>query len=442
MALSMPTHLSFSKPPIPEYSLFLSEFSHLSIRPKPMPRKFTVIRMGGGPRTYPGGVSRWQWKRMQAKKAKQLLKARLSRERQIYEMRKRAELKAAVADLERPWEVVNKAPTLFSVSADEQVKVLADRFQKPGGFDLWTDRDGPELFKTHDGIPSARFFPKGVVHSVKPYGRIAGLDDSDDGELGWGSDLDGESGAERHRWRDRRGESEMNGVERHGRRRRFGNLNFPDEGSGLEAGNSNSKYSSANSGVNRNVMGRRESENSKYSSTNSEVSKNVLGRRGSENLKHSGGNSTVNRNGRHGGEMRNKESGRFGNTGEGSGQVVYQRKLSGRTWSNKSSSSSSSRLQNKSNSRMQNNGDVGGQVLVKSRTLDSGNDDASFKSQMKSRGRTLSSRREHRTSWTRNDNSRSSEGYVKSRSSSSSKSEVYDMRLQQDGTYGFPDRQY
>ncbi|KAF4360729.1 hypothetical protein F8388_016516 [Cannabis sativa] len=134
--------------------------------------------MGGGPRTYPGGVSKWQWKRMQAKKAKQLLKARLCRERQIYEMRKRAELKAAVSELERPWEIVERAaPNLFSVSADEQVKVLADRFQKPGGFDMWSEKDGPQLFKTPDELPSARFFPKGVVHSLKPYRRIDDLDD-------------------------------------------------------------------------------------------------------------------------------------------------------------------------------------------------------------------------------------------------------------------------
>ncbi|KAL0309923.1 UNVERIFIED_CONTAM: putative DEAD-box ATP-dependent RNA helicase 33 [Sesamum radiatum] len=128
--------------------------------------------MGGGPRTYPGGVSKWQWKRMQAKKAKQLLKARLARERQIYEMRKRAELKAAISELERPWETVEKPPNLFSVSADEQLKVLADRFQKPGGLDLWSDRDGPELFRPGNGLPSSRFFPKGVVHSSKPYGKL------------------------------------------------------------------------------------------------------------------------------------------------------------------------------------------------------------------------------------------------------------------------------
>lgn len=134
---------------------------------------------------------------MQAKKAKQLLKARLTRERQIYEMRKRAELRAAVSELERPWEAVERAPTLFSVSADEQLKVLADRFQKPGGFDLWTEKDGPELFKTVDGLPSARFFPKGVVHSVKPYGKIPELEGSVEGSSSGGeseSELDEDHG--------------------------------------------------------------------------------------------------------------------------------------------------------------------------------------------------------------------------------------------------------
>lgn len=109
---------------------------------------------------------------MQANKAKQLLKARLARERQIYEMRKRAELKAAVSELERPWEVVKQAPKLFSVAADEQVKVLADRFQKPGGFDMWSEKDGPQVLSPVDEVPSARFFPKGVVHSIKPYGKV------------------------------------------------------------------------------------------------------------------------------------------------------------------------------------------------------------------------------------------------------------------------------
>ncbi|WRX22995.1 hypothetical protein QQP08_015482 [Theobroma cacao] len=180
MQLSIPAtsqSLSFSKSLIFPTPLFLhTKLSSLSLHTPTRPN--TVIRMGGGPRTYPGGVSKWQWKRMQAKKAKQLLKARLARERHIYEIRKRAELQAAVSELERPWEVVEKAPNLFSVSADEQVKVLADRFQKPGGFDMWSNRDGPQLFDTVDGLPSARFFPKGVVHSVKPYLRSRESDEN------------------------------------------------------------------------------------------------------------------------------------------------------------------------------------------------------------------------------------------------------------------------
>ncbi|XWS59881.1 hypothetical protein CRYUN_Cryun08bG0159800 [Craigia yunnanensis] len=158
MPVSIPApsqNLSFSKYLLFPTLLFLhTKLSSLSLHTPPPPN--TIIRMGGGPRTYPGGVSKWQWKRMQAKKAKQLLKARFARERHICEMRKRAELKAAVSELERPWEVVEKAPNLFSVSADEQVKVLADRFQKPGSFDMWSDRDGPQLFDIVDGLPSPR----------------------------------------------------------------------------------------------------------------------------------------------------------------------------------------------------------------------------------------------------------------------------------------------
>nr|GMC79077.1 probable DEAD-box ATP-dependent RNA helicase 48 [Ipomoea batatas] len=176
---SLSSSVSLSSPA----SLFLdSKFSQLRLTPATtanVPFKTTTIRMGGGPRTYPGGVSKWQWKRMQMKKSKQLLKARLARERQIYEMRKRAELKAAISELERPWEVVEKAPTLFSVSADEQLKVLADRFQRPGGFDMWSDRDGPELLKSESDLPSARFFPKGVVHSIKPYGKVENISDDE-----------------------------------------------------------------------------------------------------------------------------------------------------------------------------------------------------------------------------------------------------------------------
>ncbi|KAF8653111.1 hypothetical protein HU200_062554 [Digitaria exilis] len=152
------------------------------VRP-PLRRGDLAIRNGGGPRTYPGGVSKWQWKRMQAKKARQLLKARLARERQLYEMRKRTELRDAVAHLERPWDPDTPsaadasafAPNLLSVGAEDQLRALADRFHRPGGVDLWNDRDGPRVFASPaTGAASARFFPKNAVHSVQPYALASG----------------------------------------------------------------------------------------------------------------------------------------------------------------------------------------------------------------------------------------------------------------------------
>ncbi|KAK7828370.1 putative dead-box atp-dependent rna helicase 33 [Quercus suber] len=205
--------------------------------------------MGGGPRTYPGGVSKWQWKRMQAKKARQLLKARLARERNIYEMRKRAELKAAVSELERPWEVVERAPNLLSVGADEQVKVLADRFQRPGGFDLWTERDGPQLFETVDELPSARFFPKGVVHSIKPYQRNGGLDELKE-EKGQNL-LDSESSYQKDSL-ELSGVNRQNGKRSNGKLRKNVNRNrFQDVGS-----NGSGRLESREAGFDREQRGK------------------------------------------------------------------------------------------------------------------------------------------------------------------------------------------
>ncbi|GLJ53884.1 hypothetical protein SUGI_1151010 [Cryptomeria japonica] len=143
------------------------------------PSIYISPRMGGGPRTYPGGVSKWQWKKMQEKKSKQILKARLLRERQLYEMRKRAELKAA--DLEKPWEITRttQAPTLFAVTADDQLQAMADRFVRRGAIDLWTDKDGPlshsAAFVTRDGKPSARVFPRDALYSTQPYSLASPL---------------------------------------------------------------------------------------------------------------------------------------------------------------------------------------------------------------------------------------------------------------------------
>lgn len=106
--------------------------------------------MGGGPRTYPGGVTKWQWKRMQLKKTRQMEKARLMREKHVYEARRRAELMAASPVLEMPWQKMSRVRPPNYVSANDQITKLAARFHKSGAEDLWTDNDGPQRFEKMD----------------------------------------------------------------------------------------------------------------------------------------------------------------------------------------------------------------------------------------------------------------------------------------------------
>nr|KYP38329.1 Putative DEAD-box ATP-dependent RNA helicase 33 [Cajanus cajan] len=355
--------------------------------------------MGGGPRTYPGGVSKWQWKRMQERKAKQLLKARLGRERQIYEMRKRAELKAAVSELERPWEAVKReeAPNLFSVGADEQVKVLADRFQRPGGFDMWSERDGPMLFESPDELPSARFFPKGVVHSVKPYRRVDGYGLVKGGLLE-GNDCGGGDDGECSSSDVSYG---RNGVDGHGGLGRNVNGNgmrflSDDFGKSSDGGRSDGERSSL-SNYGRNGMGgdgglRRNGNGRRVLSDNVDRSKDV----------EQSSRSNYGRNGVDGdGGLRRNKNGRrvlFDNVGRSSD--------GGR----------SSRL------NYQRNG-----LNVDSRMRRDGNGIGSVRKQ---RGANSIGGRSRGKYTNRNSNYASPRGR-------GAKSEVYDMGLQQDGSYGF-----
>jgi hypothetical protein len=107
----------FLKPQLPNHSL-----------PSPCRQ---VRMMGGGPRTFPGGVTKWQWKRMQENKSKQLLKARLMRERQLYEMRKRAELRAATVNLESPGKSLPKPPLCSPLRPTSTFRAWPTGFKSP-----------------------------------------------------------------------------------------------------------------------------------------------------------------------------------------------------------------------------------------------------------------------------------------------------------------------
>ncbi|KAL3499370.1 hypothetical protein ACH5RR_038463 [Cinchona calisaya] len=120
-------------------------------RPKPtqsLHHSLAFLRfMGGGPRTFPGGLNKWQWKRMHEKKAREKEKRLLEHEKQIYQARIRSEIRSKLSaasgnsnsgpDPDQPGN--NYGP----LSSQEHIKALADRFMKEGAEDLWNEADGP-----------------------------------------------------------------------------------------------------------------------------------------------------------------------------------------------------------------------------------------------------------------------------------------------------------
>ncbi|KAL0324321.1 UNVERIFIED_CONTAM: putative DEAD-box ATP-dependent RNA helicase 48 [Sesamum calycinum] len=103
--------------------------------------------MGGGPRTFPGGLNKWQWKRMHEKKAREKEKRLLEQEKQVYQARIRSEIRAKLVSAENPVtgsEKPNQNQLDYGpLTPQDHVKALADRFMKEGAEDLWNENDGP-----------------------------------------------------------------------------------------------------------------------------------------------------------------------------------------------------------------------------------------------------------------------------------------------------------
>ncbi|BAF10498.1 dEAD-box ATP-dependent RNA helicase 48 [Oryza sativa Japonica Group] len=96
--------------------------------------------MGGGPRTFPGGLSKWQHKRMHEKLARHKERGLLRHEKQLYLARLRSEIRASrlpAAGASPPDD--GDGPT----SSRAHIRALADRFLLPGAEDLWNEDDGP-----------------------------------------------------------------------------------------------------------------------------------------------------------------------------------------------------------------------------------------------------------------------------------------------------------
>ncbi|XP_020577434.1 probable DEAD-box ATP-dependent RNA helicase 48, partial [Phalaenopsis equestris] len=133
--------------------------SALRHRSKSLPKllcNLSLIRtMGGGPRTFPGGLNKWQYKRMHEKLAREKEHRLLQQEKQIYQARLRSEIRAKFS--------AKSASDDFSsaggMSSKDHIRALADRFMKEGAEDLWNEDDGPIKSRTHarpSNIPPPR----------------------------------------------------------------------------------------------------------------------------------------------------------------------------------------------------------------------------------------------------------------------------------------------
>ncbi|XP_059444540.1 probable DEAD-box ATP-dependent RNA helicase 48 [Corylus avellana] len=99
--------------------------------------------MGGGPRTFPGGVNKWQWKRMHEKRAREKEKNLLEQEKQIYQARIRSQIRVQVAGKTDSNPTTDPSTGHGPMSPTDHIKALANRFMREGAEDLWNEDDGP-----------------------------------------------------------------------------------------------------------------------------------------------------------------------------------------------------------------------------------------------------------------------------------------------------------
>ncbi|PKA55668.1 DEAD-box ATP-dependent RNA helicase 48 [Apostasia shenzhenica] len=129
----------------------MSSTSTLRHRCKPLPKvffNFVLFRtMGGGPRTFPGGLNKWQYKRMHEKLAKEKERRLLQQEKQIYQARLRSEIRSKLAGKSPSGGGTDASSAVSTgtvrMSSTDHIRALADRFMKEGAEDLWNEDDGP-----------------------------------------------------------------------------------------------------------------------------------------------------------------------------------------------------------------------------------------------------------------------------------------------------------
>ncbi|PKU64195.1 DEAD-box ATP-dependent RNA helicase 48 [Dendrobium catenatum] len=113
--------------------------------------------MGGGPRTFAGGLNKWQYKRMHEKLAREKERRLLQQEKQIYQARLRTEIRAKIAGKSSYDDFSGSSPGAGGMSSKDHIRALADRFMKEGAEDLWNEDDGPIRSRSGGRVEGLRF---------------------------------------------------------------------------------------------------------------------------------------------------------------------------------------------------------------------------------------------------------------------------------------------
>ncbi|XVF13162.1 hypothetical protein REPUB_Repub08aG0184500 [Reevesia pubescens] len=140
--------------------------------------------MGGGPRTFPGGLNKWQWKRLHEKKAKEKERRLLEQEKQLYQARIRSQIRAKLAGRPDP---SSNSTEYNPMTPNDHIKALADRFMKEGAEDLWNENDGPLKSEEQERprfIERARNERSGLIHSPLDVKRLISDDGRESAKLG------------------------------------------------------------------------------------------------------------------------------------------------------------------------------------------------------------------------------------------------------------------
>ncbi|CAI5535746.1 unnamed protein product [Closterium sp. Naga37s-1] len=181
------------------FPLPFSAPAHPALAPK--------IWAGGGPRTFPGGVTKWQWKRMQEKKRRARERAQLIREQEAFEAKRREQLRI-LRGPERPWGEESDRGWGKPPREGRMPPVLPPRsagpplpWEKPRGVDdtarRWGEEDGG------GGLWKGLGEEEGTGGMIVPWERQGG---KAEGKADWGSAREEQLG--KSDWRNQGGMAE------------------------------------------------------------------------------------------------------------------------------------------------------------------------------------------------------------------------------------------